>query len=145
MIIKNILIILTLTNLVGCASIADQSSNNPQLTGIQNELVGCWKGSQSVINGNHQVWKRCLESDGTYTIKMSSSYETESWENTESGRWAYSNGIYTTVRLEYNGNKRDPLYRDNQGIYWVNDLTTTSMTYFSLRTGNTYTAIRTSN
>jgi hypothetical protein len=81
--------------------------------------------------------------DGTFAVTFRAYRGVEAYRTQrERGRWAYSNGLYTTWTQFMGSTATDPTDRHFQDVYVVQGLRNGEMIYKHIATDRTFRAIR---
>lgn len=122
-----------LATVIGCAAVP---SENP--------LLGRWFGETSVPGGDGiQKWLIERRADGTFTVTFRAYREGAAYRTQrERGRWAYSNGLYTTWTQFMGNTATDPTDRHFQDVYVVEGLRNGELAYRHIATDRRFRVIR---
>jgi len=102
-------------------------------------VTGDWQGEKFFEAENlKQIWRHVRRADGTFTITFYVD-EGKTIDMIENGTWAIEGCVLTNSIREI-GDERV----DIEEVYQVNELTNESITYTSLRSGNTYSMVKVS-
>ena len=107
-------------------------------------LAGRWYG-EDPQPGPGAVTKRLTHrnADGTYTVVFRRYIGNQMvGQQTESGRWSFSNGMYVTLTQVMQGTAADPADRHFHDIYIVESFEGDEMTYRHVATGRRFKAKR---
>ena len=113
--------------LVGCASIGTRETS----------LAGRWYGEdfQPYLGGSAK-WLMDRKPDGTYSVVFRRYKDNQViGEQRERGRWAFSNGMYTTLTQFMGDEPTDPKDKHFHDIYFVESFDGDEMTYKHVETG----------
>jgi hypothetical protein len=109
--------------------------------------VGRWVGETSAPGGDGtQKWLMERHADGTFTVTFRAYRDGEAYRTQqESGRWAYSNGLYTTWTQFIGSTATDPTDRHFQDVYVVEAVRNGEMIYKHIATDRRFRIIRVAN
>ena len=111
-------------------------------------MVGNWYGEEPVASGGKHQWLDQRKNDSSFIIRIRSVDSGETIDQTEYGTWGVSANIFFSITsgwlhdgLPTPADPSDPNFYD---AYQILSLTSDSMTYKNLETGNVFTARRVS-